>query len=377
MESYAIGILGGGQLGRMLLQEAISWDVPIKVLDPNPEAPCAAIATEFVLGALTDYQTVLDFGQNCQTISIEIENVNTEALEALEKQGKTVIPSPRTIRLIQDKRTQKQFYREHQIPTADFVLLEGKEELKQHLSRLPAVQKLGKEGYDGRGVQILRHENELNKGFEAPSLLEELADIQAEIAIMLARTPEGKIVTYPATEVVYHPEHNLVDYLLAPATIPAQVAARADGIARQVAEKMDFVGLLAVEMFWTKQDEIWVNEVAPRPHNSGHHSIEACKTSQYAQLLRILLGIAPGETRQTHTAMMVNLLGAEGHTGEASVQGWKALLEQPDTFPHLYGKKMTKPFRKMGHVTLIGDDIEALHERRRWITENVSVIARS
>lgn len=359
----------------MLLQEAISWDVAIKVLDPNPEAPCATFAHAFVTGSLTDYDTVLQFGQDCDVISIEIENVNTEALEALEKQGKTVIPSPRTIRLIQDKRTQKQFYRAHAIPTADFVLIENQDELRQHTERLPAVQKLGREGYDGRGVQVLQTPEEFGKGFDAPSLLEELADIRAEIAVMLARTPAGEVVSYPPTEVIYHPEHNLVDYLLAPARIPERVAQRADTIARQLVEKMDFVGLLAVELFWTNDDEIWVNEVAPRPHNSGHHTIEACITSQYEQLLRVLLGVPLGATTQRQPALMLNLLGAPHQTGTAKVEGWQEALAEPNVFLHLYGKKQTKPFRKMGHVTLLDDDLGVLYARKDRLEKKLRVVA--
>ncbi len=373
---YQIGILGGGQLGRMLLQRAISWDLSVKILDPNPKAPCATIATTFVTGALTDYQTVLDFGQDCQVISIEIENVNTQALRELQRQGKTVIPSPASVELIQDKRMQKKFYQSSGIPTAPFVLIENKAALSQYLDKLPAVNKLGREGYDGRGVQILRSEADLKKGFDAPGLLEDLADIRKEVAVMIARKPEGEVKTYPPTEVVYHAEHNLVDYLLAPAQIPDSVAKRADAIARKVVEEMDFVGLLAVELFWTNQDEIWVNEVAPRPHNSGHHSIEACPTSQFEQLLRVLMGVKLGETSQKQLAAMVNVLGEAGHTGEAQIEGLEKLLAMPQAFLHLYGKKMTKPFRKMGHITILGGSLAELTTKIEAVKKVVKVVAK-
>ncbi len=377
MRQYNIGILGGGQLGRLMLAQALGWPITSKVLDPETEAPAARLATQFVQGSLTDYQTVLDFGQDCQCLTIEIENVNVAALQALEAQGKTVIPSPRTIALIQDKCLQKQFYHQSGIPTADFVLLSDKTDLQKHLHRLPAVQKLAREGYDGRGVQILRTADELDKAFDAPSILEALADIRAEVAVLVARNTRGEVVSYPATEVVYHPEHNLVDYLLAPARIPEAVAARADALARRVAETMDFVGLLAVELFWTTDDQLWVNEVAPRPHNSGHHTIEANATSQYAQLLRVLLDLPLGSTDTLSIAAMVNLLGAEGHTGTPHIVGWEQAMQQYEGIHcHLYGKKITKPFRKMGHLTLLASSYEALYQRIAYVQSTIKVLSR-
>lgn len=369
-----IGVLGGGQLGRMLIQSGIDFNIHFSVLDPDVSAPCQPISN-FTHGKLTDFETVVDFGKNCDLITIEIENVSVAALKELVKQGKNVFPQPEIIELIQDKRTQKEFYKKNNIPTADFILVENKDEVAKHVSFLPAVNKLGKEGYDGRGVQILRTEKDLTKAFNAPGLLEKLIDFEKEIAVIVARNEKGEIVSYPSVEMVFHPEANLVEYLFAPAQIHESIANEADQIARNIIQKLGMVGLLAVEMFVTKDGKVLVNEIAPRPHNSGHQTIEANVTSQYEQHLRAILNLPLGDTSALKPSAMVNLLGEEGFSGEAKYQGMKEVLALSGTHVHLYGKKMTKPFRKMGHVTIVDADLESLKKKANFVKHTLKVIA--
>ncbi|MCE2997367.1 MAG: 5-(carboxyamino)imidazole ribonucleotide synthase [Cyclobacteriaceae bacterium] len=369
-----IGILGGGQLGRMLIQSGIDFNIHFSVLDPDASAPCSGISS-FTHGKITDYQTVVDFGKNCDLITIEIENVNVEALKELGRQGKKVFPQPDVIQLIQDKRTQKEFYKKHQIPTADFILTENKQQVIANRSFLPAVNKLGKEGYDGRGVQLLRSEADLEKAFDAAGLLEKLIDFEKEIAVIVARNEAGEIISYPAVEMVFHPTANLVEYLFSPAEISPAIAKEADDIAKSVIEKMNMVGLLAVEMFVTKEGKVLVNEVAPRPHNSGHQTIEANITSQYEQHLRAILNLPLGNTSTVMPSAMVNLLGEDGFSGEAKYQGLEETLRLTGTHIHLYGKKLTKPFRKMGHVTIVDADLDSLRKKANFVKQTLKVIA--
>ncbi len=373
-QNSKLGVLGGGQLGRMLIQSGIDFNVNFSILDPDHEAPCKSLA-EFAVGKLTDYETVLAFGQSCDLITIEIENVNTKALRDLEKQGKKVFPQPAVIELIQDKRTQKEFYKANQIPTAKFILTQNKEEVIKNKDFLPAVNKLGKEGYDGRGVQILRLEKDLEKAFDAPGLLEKLIDFEKEISVIVARNEQGEICSYPAVEMIFHPTQNMVEYLFSPAEISSSVAKMADDIARKVAEKIQIVGLLAVEMFVTKQGDVLVNEIAPRPHNSGHQTIEANVTSQYEQHLRAILNLPFGDTSILLPSAMVNLLGEAGYSGQAIYEGMKGVLAIEGAHVHLYGKKRTKPFRKMGHVTIVDADIASLKKKANFVKEHLKVIA--
>lgn len=373
-QNFKIGILGGGQLGRMLLQSGIDFNLSFSVLDPDENAPCKGLA-DFHVGRLTDYNTVMKFGSTCDVITIEIENVNTQALKDLEKEGKKVFPQPGVIELIQDKRTQKSFYKERRIPTAQFHLTENKQEVQQHTDFLPAVNKLGKEGYDGRGVQIIKSEEDLAKAFDAPGLLEKLVDYQKEISVIVARNEHGEINTYPAVEMVFHPEQNLVEYLFAPAQLPGHVLQEADSIARKVIKQLNMVGLLAVEMFVTNENEILVNEVAPRPHNSGHQTIEANATSQYEQHLRAISGLPLGDTSIRTPSAMVNLLGEPGFSGPAKYQGFEEVIKIAGVHVHLYGKKLTKPFRKMGHVTIIDQDVESLKQKATFVKQTLKVIA--
>ncbi len=373
-QNFKLGILGGGQLGRMLIQSGIDLNISFSILDPDPEAPCKSLA-EFTTGKLTDFETVMSFGQSCDLITIEIENVNTKALRELMKLGKKVFPQPDVIELIQDKRTQKEFYVAHNIPTAEFILTQNKEDVIQHKSFLPAVNKLGKEGYDGRGVQILRSEKDLDKAFDAPGLLEKLIDFEKEISVIVARNERGEICSYPAAEMIFHPTQNLVEYLFAPADISEAIARSADEIARKVADKIQIVGILAVEMFVTKQGKILVNEIAPRPHNSGHQTIEANVTSQYEQHLRAIHNLPFGDTSILLPSAMVNLLGEDGYAGSAVYQGLEKVLAVEGVHVHLYGKKKTKPFRKMGHVTIVDADVKSLQKKANFVKENLKVIA--
>jgi len=373
-QNYKIGIIGGGQLGRMLIQAGIDLNIDFSVLDPDPLAPCHQLAP-FTCGKLTDYETVWNFGQGCDLITIEIENVNTKALADLAKAGKKVFPQPSIIELIQDKRKQKQFYKDHLIPTADFLIVESKSEILNHKAFLPAVNKLGREGYDGRGVQMLRSEQDLPKAFDAPGLLEKLIDFEKEIAVIVSRNENGEIATFPAVEMVFHPEANLVEYLFSPAQISEGVAQQAKQIAEHVIQSLGLVGLLAVEMFVTRDGQVLVNEVAPRPHNSGHQTIEANVTSQYQQHLRAILGLPPGDTSCTCASAMVNVLGEEGFNGMARYEGLNDVLSLAGAHVHLYGKKQTKPFRKMGHVTLVDPDLESLKKKANFVKNNLKVKA--
>lgn len=373
-QDLRVGVLGGGQLGRMLIQSGINLNINFSILDPDPQAPCHSLAP-FTVGKLTDYDTVLQFGKNCDLITIEIENVNTKALFELERLGKKVYPQPRVIELIQDKCSQKEFYKNRGIPTADYVLVKNKVDVKANAHFLPAVNKLGREGYDGRGVQLMRSEQDLEKAFDAPGLLEKLIDYEKEIAVIVARREDGQICTFPPVEMVFHPEQNLVEYLFAPAEITEAVAKKADEVARKVVSELEIVGLLAIEMFVTRQSEVLVNEVAPRPHNSGHHTIEANVTSQYEQHLRAILNLPFGNTTALGPSAMINLLGAEGYSGPAVYQGLEKVLGVSGVHVHLYGKKMTKPFRKMGHVTIVDQDKESLKKKAKFVKDTLAVVA--
>ncbi|WP_144606744.1 5-(carboxyamino)imidazole ribonucleotide synthase [Algoriphagus algorifonticola] len=374
-KSSILGVLGGGQLGRMLIQSAINYNQDIHILDPDPQAPCKDLAQKFTCGSLKDFDTVYAFGQDCDVITVEIESVNTDALAKLESEGKQVFPQPHILKLIQDKREQKQFYQKNGIPTAEFILTENKAEVIKNKGFLPAVNKLGKEGYDGRGVQILRSESDLDQAFDAPGLLEKLIDFDKEIAVTVARNKKGDLIAYPAVECAFHPTANLVEFLFAPAEIADSVEKKAQEIAKEVILKLDMVGILAVEMFVTKSEDVLVNEIAPRPHNSGHHTIEANFTSQFEQHLRSVMNWPLGNPDLRCPAAMINLLGEDGFTGEAIVEGQEDALSEKGVYIHLYGKKLTKPFRKMGHVTLLDEDIEQLKVRAQRIKDLIKIKA--
>lgn len=373
-QDFKLGVLGGGQLGRMLIQSGIDFNIQFSVLDPDKNAPCSTLA-EFHHGKLTDYETVLKFGSTCDIITIEIENVNIEALKELQRRGKKVFPQPEVIELIQDKRKQKQFYQDNNIPTADFILTQNAAEVATLQHFLPAVNKLGKEGYDGRGVQILRTESDLSKAFDKPGLVEKLIDFKKEISVIVARNEKGEIKSFPVVEMVFHPIHNLVEYLFSPAELSTAVTNKAEQIASSIIQKLNMVGILAVEMFVTKADEVLVNEIAPRPHNSGHQTIEANVTSQYEQHLRSILNLPLGNTDTISPSAMVNLLGEDGYEGPAKYAGFHEAMKTPGVHVHLYGKQITKPFRKMGHVTIMDNDIESLKKKANFVKNTLKIIA--
>lgn len=373
LQNQILGILGGGQLGRMLIQSAINYNQDIHILDSDPNAPCKNIAQRFVVGSLKDFDTVYSFGKNCDVITVEIEAVNTDALLKLTNEGKKIFPQPHILKLIQDKREQKQFYQLHGIPTADFILTENKGDVLAKKDFLPAVNKLGKEGYDGRGVEILRTESDLCRAFDAPGLLEKLIDFDKEIAVTVARNENGDLVVYPAVECAFHPTANLVEFLFAPAEISAEIEAKAQAIAKDVILKLDMVGILAVELFVTKSGEVLVNEIAPRPHNSGHHTIEANFTSQFEQHLRAVMNWPLGNPDLRCPAAMINLLGEDGFSGPALVEGKEEALAEKGVYIHLYGKKLTKPFRKMGHVTILDENIKSLKSKAYRIKELIKI----
>lgn len=370
-----LGILGGGQLGRMLIQEAINYNINVSVLDPDANAPCKYLCNKFTLGELTDYQTVYNFGKNLDLITIEIEKVNIEALEQLEKEGVTVYPQPRVIRLIQDKGLQKQFFKQNDIPTADFELISQVSQIQTTSFDFPIIQKLRKDGYDGKGVVKITQPNQLENAFTAPSLIEKCIDFEKELAVIVSRNANGEIATFPMVEMDFNPEANLVEFLISPSQYPHAIQNAAQQIAKDIALELNIVGILAVEMFLTKDGNLLVNELAPRPHNSGHQSIEGNYTSQFAQHLRAIFNLPLGDTKTIAHAVMVNLLGENGYEGIAEYQGLEKILPLSGVYVHLYGKTFTKPFRKMGHVTILDDDREKAIEKAHFVQQNLKVIA--
>ncbi|MFY0651163.1 MAG: 5-(carboxyamino)imidazole ribonucleotide synthase [Cyclobacteriaceae bacterium] len=370
-----IGVLGGGQLGRMMIQSGIDFNLDISVLDPDPNASCKNLVENFQVGSLTDFDTVYKFGQSFDLITIEIENVNTEALKKLQEEGKRVFPQPEVIEIIKDKGTQKDFYRKNDIPTSEYFLLENKEQLNDHLDFLPAVHKLRTEGYDGRGVQVLKTADSLVNGFDAPGVLEKFVDYEKEISVVVARNLNGETKAFPVVELEYHPEANLVEFLFSPSEVGEVIENKAQEVAIDVIEKLGMVGLLAVEMFVTKSGNILVNESAPRTHNSGHHSIEANVTSQFEQHIRAIMNLPLGDTHTKDCAVMINLLGAEGFTGDAVYEGAEIVMAMDNVHLHLYGKKITKPFRKMGHATILGSDMEQVKRKAKLVKETLVIKA--
>lgn len=369
-----LGILGGGQLGRMLIQEAINFNVNVHVLDPDKNAPCRNLSNQFVHGPLDDFDTVYAFGKGLDMITIEIEKVNVDALEKLEEEGVVVYPQSRVIRLIQDKGLQKQFFKQNDIPTAPFQLMSSKENLANATIPLPYIQKLRKDGYDGRGVKKIVNESDIKTAFEAPSLVEQWIDFEKELAIIVSRNDNGDVAVFPCVEMEFNPEANLVEFLISPSTLPFEIQQRAELLAKKIAEDLQIVGLLAVELFLTRDGQLLVNELAPRPHNSGHQSIEGNFTSQFAQHLRAIFNLAPGNTATRTNAVMVNLLGEPGHEGLARYEGIEDILAMEGVYLHLYGKKFTKPFRKMGHVCIVSEDREQAIAIAREVQQTLKVV---
>lgn len=370
-----VGILGGGQLGRMWIQNALNYNVTCHVIDPDAHAPCKNICDHFEQGDITDFDTVYNFGQSVDLITIEIEKVNVEALEKLEQEGKMVYPQPSILKMIRDKGVQKQWLKDHNIPTSDFKLIDHKSELDNINWSMPYVQKSRKDGYDGKGVQIIRSKEDLKLAFEKDSLIERLVNFEKEISVIVARNANGDIKCFPLVEMEFHPTANLVEFLISPAEVSNFIEMKAENIAIDIAEKLELVGLLAVEMFLTSEGDILVNEMAPRPHNSGHQTIEGNITSQFEQHLRAIFNQPLGDTSSKFTSVMVNVLGEDKYTGDAIYQGMEELLDLSGVYVHLYGKKITKPFRKMGHVTVVDDNREEAIRKAKFVKENLKVIA--
>jgi 5-(carboxyamino)imidazole ribonucleotide synthase len=356
-----IAILGGGQLGRMFLENALRYDARIHVLDPDPACPCAHLAHRFVQGHFNDRDTVLDFAADADVVGLEIEHVNVEALESLKDMGKRVIPDPDVLRTIQDKGLQKDFYMKHGLPTATYALVQDAGELAGHTDLFPAFLKARRGGYDGRGVMPLEHPGAAAPAFGGPYVLERKTDIAMELAVIVVRSAVGAVAVYDPVEMVFDPRHHLVDHLRAPARVPQSVAEEATRLAKRVAEAFNAPGIYAVELFLDRDGRLLVNETAPRAHNSGHHTIEACASSQFDQLLRLYLDLPLGDTAMRSPAAMINLVG-EGGSGEAAFRGLDDVLHLPGTFVHLYGKRHTRDGRKMGHVTVTAADHAALDQ---------------
>ncbi len=374
-KDFKLGILGGGQLGRMLIQACPNFDIHCSVLDPSADAPCQGIAHEFHQGALDDFDVVYNFGKQVDLLTIEIENVNVEALYLLEKEGLAVYPQPHVIEIIQDKRKQKQFYLDHAIPSAEFVLVNNRKDVQHHGNFLPAFNKVGVGGYDGGGVVSLKSLADVDKAFDAPGLLEKAVELQCEISVIAGRNVSGDISVFPIVECVFHPEHNLVDYLISPSVLSDEIQNKAKDIARNLITKLDMVGILAVEMFVTPTGEVLVNEAAPRPHNSGHQTINANVTSQYEQLLRAILDLPLGSTAINKPSAMVNLLGEEGYTGPVHYSGLHELLKIPGANLFLYGKAETRPHRKMGHITIVDEDRKQLIDKIRHVKQTIKAVS--
>jgi 5-(carboxyamino)imidazole ribonucleotide synthase len=377
---FILGILGGGQLGKMLLNDTRKFDIQTYVLDPSDEAPCKIGSNKFFKGDLMDFDTVYNFGKQVDVLTFEIEHVNVEALEKLEHEGIKVYPSPKTLRLIQNKGVQKEFYKTLQIPTAGFTKYLTLAELKQVVANnqieMPFVWKSTQFGYDGNGVKVIRSIESLEGLPEVECIAETMVPFKNELAVIVARNPSGEIKTYPVVEMEFHPEANQVEYVICPARIDEEVAEKAREIALDVSAKFNHVGLLAVEMFQTQDDEILVNEVAPRPHNSGHYSIEASYTSQFEQHLRAILNLPLGNTDSKAAGIMVNLVGAEGYSGNVVYENIESILAIDGVTPHIYGKKQTRPFRKMGHVTIVNEDINEARKLAERVKNTIKVISR-
>jgi len=370
-----IGVLGGGQLGRMMIQSAINYNLYVCCLDPDGNAPCKTLANEFTKGSLTDYDTVYKFGKDKDIITIEIENVNIEALKALQKEGKKVFPQPEVIEIIKDKGLQKMFYQRNDIPSPDFFLVENKAQIEKYRDFFPFFQKLRTGGYDGKGVVKLGHPNKIEHAFEEPSVLERLVDFDKEISVIVARNESGESKCFPVVECEFNPEANLVEFLFSPASIKKSVEKQAYDIAIKVAEKLNIVGILAVELFVTKDGKVLVNEVAPRPHNSGHQTIEANVTSQFEQHLRAILNLPLGDTAIIRPSVMINLLGEKNYEGPAKYEGLMDAMKYKGVYVHLYGKVNTKAFRKMGHVTIVDDDLNLAKKKAITVKDILKVIS--
>jgi 5-(carboxyamino)imidazole ribonucleotide synthase len=371
-----LGILGGGQLGRMLLQAAANYDATTYVLENDAHCPAAHLCHHFTLGNIQDFDAVYNFGKGLDAITIEIEAVNVDALEKLEAEGVKVYPRPSAIRTIKNKILQKQFYKENEIPSASFVITENKSDLLNHIPFLPAVHKMAEGGYDGKGVQVIASEKEIELGFNVPSVLEQKFKIVKEIALIVGMNAKGETIIYPPAEMIFDQVYNLLDYQLSPAKLEEKVLWKAQAIARKVVQGLKSPGLFAIELFIDGNDDVWVNETAPRVHNSGHHTIEANYSSQYDMLLRILLDYPLGNTDDILPSAIVNIIGSEGYNGDVHYEGLEEVLKMDNVFVHIYGKKQTKPGRKMGHVTIMSKDYQDLTHKANKIKHTLKAVTK-
>lgn len=369
-----IGILGGGQLGRMLLQAAINYPVETYVLENDDHCPAAHLCHCFIKGDITNYDDVYNFGKTLDALTIEIENVNIDALLQLEKEGKQIFPKPNVLKIICNKALQKKYYTDYKIPTSPYVLTENVDDIAKHINILPAVHKLAEGGYDGRGVQIINDESDISKGFDALSVLEKKVVIEKEIAMMVAVSTDGKIAVYPPVEMVFDKSLNLLSFQLCPAELDKEIYFKIEAIALTTIKNFNSPGIFAVEMFVTPSGDVFVNETAPRVHNSGHHTIEAHYSSQFDMLWRIMLDYPLGNTDAIMPSLMQNIIGAEGYSGEAYYQGLAEMLTIENAFFHIYGKRTTKPGRKMGHVTIMSNEKADLLHKANKIKHHLFVV---
>lgn len=367
-----IGILGGGQLGRMFIQNALNYDEQWFVLDPNSDCSCAGIS-HLTNGNFNHYDDVLAFGQDKDVVSIEIEHVNVDALFELEKQGKKIIPNAAAIKTIQQKILQKEFYKKHNIPSPDFEVFDGtSDEIKIDF---PFVQKLNTGGYDGKGVQIIKNSDDLKNLWVEDSVLENLVDINKELSVIIAKNENGETKTFPVTEMVADEKLNLLDFNICPANISQDIKNQIDEIAQKFIKAIDSAGFFAIELFLDKRGKVWVNETAPRLHNSGHQTQEGNANSQFEQFYRVLKNLPLADTDNLGFSGMLNLVGEEGYQGNVTYKGLEDVLELPKTYVHLYGKKETKPGRKMGHINVLANSREELLEKLNHVKTLVKVIA--
>ncbi|MFW5798763.1 MAG: 5-(carboxyamino)imidazole ribonucleotide synthase [Planctomycetota bacterium] len=376
---FRLGIIAGGQLGKMLALAASPWDVKTYVLDSEPSCPASTVCTQWVEGDCTDFDAVYRFGRQVDMLTFEIENVNMDALQELKREGKPIFPDPDVLAMVQDKGRQKQFFKDHEIPSPAFTLVEGPDEITRALAdgrlEIPFVQKARRAGYDGRGVVVVRSEEDLSGLLDAPSVIERAVDIDKELAVIVARNGKGSMASFAAVEMTFNPEANLVEMLLSPARIDTDIQRRATDLAMSLAEQSGLRGVLAVEFFLDRSGDLWVNEIAPRPHNSGHHTIESAVTSQYEQHLRAIFDFPLGSTELKRPAVMVNLLGAQGHEGPVRYSGLTECMGIPGVKIHIYGKRHTRPFRKMGHVTVVAPTLEEARRRAATVKQTIEVLS--
>lgn len=370
------GILGGGQLGRMLLQAAANYPVETFILENDSACPSAHLCHHFTKGDITNFNDVYNFGKDLNVVTIEIENVNEDALQQLENEGVIVFPNVAALKIIKSKILQKEFYKAIEVPSGEFVVTNSKTDLHQHTNFLPAVHKIAKGGYDGKGVELMHTGADFEKGFDAPAVLEKMVDIKKELSMIIAVSQTGEIVLYEPVDMVVDQRLNLLSYQICPAVIPESIMWKAEAVALKVVKELKSAGIFAVELFTDQQDNIYVNETAPRVHNSGHHSIEACYSSQFDMLWRVMLGYPLGNTDHILPAAIVNLVGEENHTGEAEYTGLKEVLAMDNVFVHIYGKKMTKPGRKMGHVTILSNEPQELLHKANQIKQLLKVVTK-